>query len=162
MSKDLSSLLAELKTVHEDLKPIPTEIVVVADWVRWKCRYGCKAYGKHLSCPPYTPTPDETKRLLSEYRYAVIARFEAKPDQKLLPKHLHHALWNSLTRLHKTIYELERKAFLYGYYKAFGMGAMPCTLCETCVVEEMLKNDQTVFEMDTAKVQAQGSHAPLP
>jgi len=162
MGKDLSSLLSELKTVHEDLKPVPTEIVVVADWVRWKCRFGCKAYGKHLCCPPYSPEPEETRRLLSEYRYAVLARFEAKPDQKLLPKHTHHALWNSLTKLHKTIYELERKAFLFGYYKAFGMGAMPCTLCETCVVEEMQDKDQAVFELDTARCRHKDIMRPSP
>ncbi len=150
-AKDLESILSELKTIHADLKPISPEIVVVADWVRWKCRYGCKAYGKHLCCPPFSPAPEETRRMLSEYRHAVLARFEAKPDQKLLPKHPHHALWNSITRLHKTIYDLECRAFLAGYYRAFGMVAMPCTLCETCVIEEMQKKDQAVFELDAVK-----------
>ena len=150
-AKDLDSLLSELKTIHADLKPISPEMVVVAEWVRWKCRYGCRAYGKHLCCPPFTPAPEETGRMLSEYRHAVLARFEAKPDQKLLPKHPHHALWNSITRLHKTITDLESAAFLAGYYKAFGMVAMPCTLCETCVMEEMQKKDQAVFELDTVK-----------
>jgi hypothetical protein len=40
MSKDLENLLSDLKTVHEDPKPISTGIEVVADWVRLKCRYG--------------------------------------------------------------------------------------------------------------------------
>lgn len=151
MSKDLDSLLSELKTVHEDLKPISTELIVVADWVRLKCRYGCRAYGKHLCCPPYSPTPQEMRAVLSAYRHAVLARFEAKPDQRLLPKHIHHAFWNSLSKIHKTLYELERTAFLAGYYKAFGMAALPCTLCESCVIEEMLKKDQAVFELDAVK-----------
>ena len=151
MSKNLENLLSELKTVHEDLKPISTEMIVVADWVRLKCRYGCRAYGKHLCCPPYSPTPQEMRAVLSAYRQAVLARFETKPDQKLLPKHIHHAFWNSLTKVHKTVYELERTAFLAGYYKAFGMGALPCTLCETCVIEEMLKKDQAVFDLDAVK-----------
>ncbi len=31
-----------------------------------KCKYGCGAYGTRLTCPPYSPTPDETRRMLSE------------------------------------------------------------------------------------------------
>lgn len=151
MSKELDSLLAELKSVHEDLKPISTDIVVVANWVHLKCQYGCKSYGNHLCCPPFAPKPEETKAVLAEYRQAVLARFEARPDQKLQAKGASRSLAGSVTKLHKTIYELERTAFLAGYYKAFGMSAMPCTLCETCVIEEMLKKDQAVFELDMLK-----------
>jgi len=32
--------------------------------------------------------------------------------------------------------ELERELFLDGYYKAFGMGAGPCMLCEACAFDE--------------------------
>jgi len=76
MNKNIDDLLSELKSIHEDLYPISTEIIVVADWVRLKCKYGCENYGKHLCCPPFTPTPDETRAVLSEYRHAVLARFE--------------------------------------------------------------------------------------
>jgi hypothetical protein len=37
MTQELGSLLFNLKTIHEDLKPISTGIVA-ADWVRLKCR----------------------------------------------------------------------------------------------------------------------------
>ncbi|HPE63812.1 MAG TPA: DUF2284 domain-containing protein, partial [Methanothrix sp.] len=40
-----------MKEVHPDLKLVSSEDVAVASWVRLKCRYGCKAYGKHLGCP---------------------------------------------------------------------------------------------------------------
>jgi len=148
MSRELDSLLAEMKSVHEDLKPISTDIIVVADWVRLKCQYGCKSYGNHLCCPPFAPKPQETKAVLSEYRQAALVRFEAKPDPKLQAKGPSRALGGSVTRLHKTIFELERTAFLAGYYKAFGMSAMPCNLCESCIIDEMLKKDQAVFELD--------------
>ena len=115
MSKELDSLLAELKSVHEDLKPVSTDIVVVANWVHLKCQYGCKSYGNHLCCPPFAPKPEETKAVLAEYRQAVLARFEAKPDQKLQAKGASRSLAGSVTKLHKTIYELERTAFLAGY-----------------------------------------------
>lgn len=151
MDKDLESLLSELKAVHEDLRLIPTEIIVVSDWVSLKCRYGCENYGKHLSCPPFTPKPTETRAVLSEYRNAVLARFESKPDPKLVSKHAMRALSNSLVKMQKTVAELEKTAFLAGYYKAFGMNAMPCALCETCVIEEMHKKDQAVFDLDSVK-----------
>ena len=32
--------------------------------------------------------------------------------------------------------ELEREAFLSGFYKAFALGAGPCYLCEDCELEE--------------------------
>jgi predicted metal-binding protein len=151
MSKDIESLLSEMKTVHEELRIIPTEIIVVADWVRLKCRYGCDNYGKHLGCPPFSPTPQETRAFLSEYCNAVLARFEAKPDSKLPPKHAGKALSNSVVKMQKTVAELERTAFLAGFYKAFGMNAMPCALCEMCIIEDIQKKDQAVFELDAMK-----------
>ncbi|MEA2045618.1 MAG: DUF2284 domain-containing protein [Euryarchaeota archaeon] len=133
---DADGILNELRKVHEDLRLISARDVVVANWVRLKCRYGCKAYGKHLGCPPYSPTPEETRKVLEEYEFGVIARFEADPDPEVSPEHLHHHLWDSIDRVHETIFRLERRAFLMGYYKAFGFNALPCTLCPTCIPEE--------------------------
>lgn len=151
MNRDLESLLSELKVVHEDLRLIPTEMIVVSDWVRLKCRYGCNNYGNHLGCPPFTPTPSETRSVLSAYRNAVLVRFEAKPDPKATGKHVGRALFNSMVKIQKTVAELERTAFLAGYYKAFGMNAMPCALCDTCIIGEMQKKEQAVFDLDSVK-----------
>ena len=138
---DLGDLLSRLKEVHSDLKVVSSEDVAVASWVRLKCRYGCKAYGKHLGCPPYSPTPEETRKVLEEYRIGVIARFEANPDREVSPQHLHHHLWDSINTVHETIFQLERCAFLSGYYKAFGFNALPCTFCATCIPEEKERVD---------------------
>ena len=151
MNKDIDGLLSELKSVHEDLHLISTDIIVVGNWVRLKCKYGCENYGKHLCCPPFTPTPDETRAVLSEYRNAALARFEVKPDSKLPPKLALRAMSNSVAKIQKTIADLEKSAFLAGYYKAFGMNAMPCALCETCIIEEIQKKDQAVFDLDGVK-----------
>lgn len=151
MIKDLDSLLSDLRILHPDIKPISAEKIVVADWVRFKCRYGCRAYGKHLCCPPYVPTPEEMRKVVTEYSTAILAKFETAPGPGNDPKHTHHYLWNSVTYLHKTIYELEKKAFLSGYYKALGFYAMPCTLCETCVIEEKLAKGEDARPLDTFK-----------
>jgi predicted metal-binding protein len=151
MSERLQELLSELGKVHPDLKLISAGLVVVGEWVRWKCRYGCRAYGKHFCCPPFAPRPEETRRMLSEYRYAVLARVQAQAELELLPEHPHRALWSSLELIHRTIFQLERAAFLQGYYRAFGMGALPCTLCPTCVAEEMREKGEALGEMDVLR-----------
>lgn len=37
---------------------------------------------------------------------------------------------------------LEKELFLQGFYKAFGMGAGPCHLCEVCAFEEGCRNPE--------------------
>ncbi|HDS45066.1 MAG TPA: DUF2284 domain-containing protein [Methanomicrobia archaeon] len=143
MKKEFATLMDGLTAIHADLKLIPTEIIAVADWVRWKCQYGCRAYGKHLSCPPYTPSVEETRRLIQCYERALVARFEAIPNETVPPRRIHHYLWDAIRIVHDTMFELERYAFLSGYYQAFAMVALPCTYCEDCLPErEGLELDQ--------------------
>jgi len=138
MRKNLDTLLQELRNIHEDFKHISADKIEVAEWVRWKCRYGCKAYGKHLTCPPYTPTPEETRKLIKGYEKALIARFEdVQTNTEVPPAHIHHFLWNAILKMHDTMFELERHAFLSGYYKAFAMGALPCSYCDDCLPERI-------------------------
>jgi predicted metal-binding protein len=98
-------------------KVISPATVSTPPWVRWKCRFGCGGYGSSLMCPPHTPTPADTRLMLDEYKRAVL--FESPPGKA---KAIAHAL--------------ERKLFLAGYYKAFGLGAGPCVLCDECAFEE--------------------------
>ncbi|MCJ7544265.1 MAG: DUF2284 domain-containing protein [Phycisphaerae bacterium] len=97
-------------------KRISPAAVHTANWVRWKCQFGCDGFGSSLVCPPHTPTPDQTRRMLDEYRRAVL--FEAP-----------------LRQAKRIAAALERELFLAGYYKALGLGAGPCRLCPTCAME---------------------------
>jgi len=135
MKKDLDTLLADFKHIHSDFKLISTDKIEVAEWVRWKCRYGCKAYGKHLNCPPYVPSPEETRRLIQCYDKAILARFEAIPNADVPPYRIHHYLWDAIKELYDTMFELERHAFLSGYYKAFAMVGLCCSYCDECIPE---------------------------
>jgi len=67
-------------------------------------------------CPPYGPTPEETRDLLKEYEYALLYRF--KPST---PKNF--------------AVELERHIFLEGYHSALAFTAGSCNLCEKCNIE---------------------------
>jgi len=63
--KELAALAKKKKA---DIYPVSPDDVVVSEWVRWKCMFGCKGYGKHLSCPPYVPGPEDTRKMLKEYK----------------------------------------------------------------------------------------------
>lgn len=91
-----------------------TDLISIARWVQLKCKYGCNEYNKKLTCPPHSPSYDEMKEILKEYSNALL---------------LHgHMSW----QMRYMITKMEEKAFSMGFYKAFGLGAGPCQLCEHC------------------------------
>jgi predicted metal-binding protein len=148
--EDVRNIIASLQDIHKDLKAVSTDKIVVSEWVRFKCRYGCPAYGRTLSCPPFSPRPEETRRLLSEYTTAVVVHSQTTPDPGWTPEqHRHHAN-ECRTRLHKDVIEIERAAFLMGYYKALAMGVGPCNLCDACVIKEKPDASDTSEEKASA------------
>jgi predicted metal-binding protein len=50
----------------EDAKIISVKKIVIEDSVVFKCQLGCEKYGKTLACPPYAPTPEEFRKIVSE------------------------------------------------------------------------------------------------
>ena len=92
----------------------PPRQVFTATWVRLRCQYGCSEYGQCLTCPPYSSTPETTRRMLDEYQSAIL---------------LHGANWKSVREIARG---LERTIFLAGFYKAFAFVCGPCWLCKTC------------------------------
>jgi predicted metal-binding protein len=138
LEKDLRALAKKNKA---DIYAIAPADIVVGEWVRWKCMFGCKGYGKHLSCPPYVPGPDDTRKLLKEYSVAYLIHFKGIPGMKTLdadkvPANWHAFLSGLILWIHNTVYELEQHAFYAGYYKALAFGAYPCYFCEDCVAEQ--------------------------
>lgn len=141
LQDEVAKLIALAKENRAEARQIDAEEVVVADWVGFKCGWGCKGYGKHLSCPPYAPSPEETRRMLKDYRTALLLRFEGVPDMRnvdpeQIPEDFHPMYKKLILWVHDTLYKLEKTAFYDGYYKAFGFGAYPCIYCEHCVAEE--------------------------
>lgn len=116
-SKTLIALAEKLTGIRKAVIIKPAD-VETAPWVRLKCQFGCDGYGQCLTCPPYTPTPTETRAILDCYKRAVLLHFD------------------SYTHTKRTVAELERTVFLSGAWKAFGFGAGPCDFCRTCPVEE--------------------------
>jgi len=99
--------------------------VVVAEWVRLKCQYGCGEYGMRLTCPPYSPTPEVTRQVLRHYRQALLLRVEGAGGGEEEEN-------RQRRRVGQAVADLECELFLAGYQRAWGMGAGPCSFCETC------------------------------
>ena len=101
----------------EDAKIITTDQILVSSGTRWKCRFGCSQYGKSLMCPPYTSTLEEIRKLVHEYRYALLFRVRPSTSSNLAV-------------------ELERRIFLNGYPSAIAFSADTCRLCDYCDVHK--------------------------
>jgi predicted metal-binding protein len=108
-----------------DFRWIDPATIVVAQWVRMKCLYGCPDYGKAGSCPPNTPPVAECERFFRDYSTAVLFHFEktvAKPEDR-------HEWTRAINR---RLSDLERDVFLAGHVKAFLLFMDTCTLCTPC------------------------------
>ncbi|MDW5562898.1 MAG: DUF2284 domain-containing protein [Methanomassiliicoccus sp.] len=111
--------------------------VVTAHWVRLRCQYGCKYYGTRLTCPPYSPTPEDTRKVLDEYRTAYLIRYEGFLGfDTYPPQNLYGGLKKMSVKACDAGFDMERHAFLAGYYKAYLYGAHRCYRCDTCALEE--------------------------
>ena len=105
---------------------LPGGAVVTAEWVRLKCWYGGCSVGRCLTCPPLSPEPERTRRLLDEYARVVLLRLDVAPEDA--------AGWLAHSRrLAGVALDLERELFHSGHYRAFALaGGRPCDRDEPC------------------------------
>ena len=139
-----------------EAKIVTPSKLVVEDRVVLKCKSGCHMYGHKFVCPPHTPTPQEFRKILREYRAILIAKFpaEAEADEDVgrsLVKNLcapdtpadlrtrTKEFWNTWggdkKRILSAMLALEKAAFNKGYTLAIALTAGSCTLCEKCNLE---------------------------
>jgi len=93
--------------------------VTTAEWVRMKCQFGCPGFGMSHCCPPHTPTPEVTRKVIDSYQKAILLHRRLTKGERS-------------KNFTETIVRLEIKIFLDGYYKAWSMGSGPCRLCKEC------------------------------
>ena len=139
-----------------DAKIIPADKVVVEDRVVLKCKVGCTHYGKTLACPPYTPSAEEFRKIVSEYSYALFMKFKSKAEadpealKKLMvaetdpsvPKEVKEkaakfwADWkDDKLKMLQSVVDLEKAAMSKGYSLAIAFVSGHCQLCEKCNTE---------------------------
>ena len=63
-----------------DYRWIDPKEVIVAQWVRMKCMFGCGEYGRNASCPPNVPTISECERFFMEYKKAILFHGILRPE----------------------------------------------------------------------------------
>lgn len=102
----------------------PSEIVV-AEWVRMKCLYGCREYGRNAACPPNAPPVDACARFFREYGRAAVFHFAKTVDR---PEDRHP--WSR--ELSLKLLKLEHAVFKAGFVKAFLIFFDSCGICLEC------------------------------
>ena len=156
-TKEFNFLLEEAKRLGaREARIIGSNKVVVEDRVLLKCRAGCDSFGKKFVCPPYTPTPDEFRRMLKEYKKVLIVKFPADaeaeedvgrnlqknqcspsipPDLRERTNKFWEVWGGDKRRILLAMLELEKAAFNRGYTLAVSLTAGSCTLCAKCNME---------------------------
>jgi predicted metal-binding protein len=107
-----------------DYRWINPQDIIVSQWVRVKCTFGCSDYGLG-TCPPNTPTVDECKRFFSEYNNGLIIRLTKFADKDSYPSDWSRDMTNKFL-------EIEKQIFLQGNQKAFLLNQTCCDLCKDC------------------------------
>ena len=110
---------------YTDYQWIDPKQIVVGQWVRMKCMFGCGEYGRGGTCPPTTPSVAECERFFREYTDAIILHFEGKMDK---PEDRH--AWSA--RINAKLFKLERAVFLAGHHRAFQLFMDSCNICKEC------------------------------
>ena len=126
--------IARVADLGAEARLIDPSAVTTAEWVRVKCRYGCPDYGTSFMCPPASPAPAQTRRLLDEYATALLLRVavvggDDAPEQS--------------RRLSRIALTLERELFLEGFHKAFAIIAGG--FCSPCGTRECLAARRCLF-----------------
>ena len=112
-----------------DYKWIKAEDIVIAQWVRMKCTFGCNGYGR-ASCPPNVGSIEDCRTFIREYHIAAIFHFE-----KETTKDNYDLNW--ATEICHQLLELEKAVFLVNYHKVFLMNMRPCHVCNTCLNDRL-------------------------
>ena len=122
-STQVERIFRNYDLVYKWIKPSD---IVVSNWVRMKCVYGCPTYGRCASCPPNTPSVKECRDFFDEYSDIAVFRFPVYVDKPGDRKEKMREITRKLLRLEKEI-------FLSGNEKSFLLPPDSCTFCEECV-----------------------------
>jgi predicted metal-binding protein len=180
-----------LETGAADAKIFTADKVVIEDRVVLKCKVGCNHYGETLACPPYTPTADQFRKIVSEYSYAMFMKYTttATADKEVYPylmtyqtnpdlsqdiKDKAAAFWqgwkDSKYKMLQSVVGLEKAAMREGYSLALSFISGHCQLCEKCNTEtkicrhpELMRISEDAIGVNVKKTAANaGIHYQFP
>jgi predicted metal-binding protein len=180
-----------LETGAADAKIFTADKVVIEDRVVLKCKVGCNHYGETLACPPYTPTAEQFRKIVSEYSYAMFMKYTttATADKEVYPylmtyqtdpkvpqeiKDKAAAFWqgwkDSKYKMLQSVVGLEKAAMRQGYTLAMSFISGHCQLCEKCNTEtkicrhpELMRISEDAIGVNVKKTAANaGIHYQFP
>lgn len=125
--KKISSILKKFE--FKDHAWIDPKKIVVSDWVRLKCMFGCEDYVCAV-CPPNAPAVEDCRNFFKEYKNAIIFHFD-----KILDDPADQREWAK--QINSKLLEAEREVFLAGYYKAFLILMSTCKICKECAKDRL-------------------------
>ena len=136
---DESKLIKDLERYEEELfslgaanaKIIKTEEIPVDERVPLKCQIpSCFGYGTSAHCPPNAMKPNELRKYLENFLWAIFFTREF-PTELLLKDRTDKDRLAAFQSIYKIIKSIESMAFYEGHYLAFGLGAGSCrgSLC---------------------------------
>jgi predicted metal-binding protein len=136
-----------LKAYFVDAGDIPVEKRVAL-----KCAYGCKGYGKRLSCPPNILSVEEFRKIIGEYSSALLLVDECDTSQvsDILE------VWGEIRKdsFHKML-DLEQEAFREGFTFAHLLRPGSCNECDVCNLEKCIKPELRRFAPEAVGVNLQ-------
>ncbi|HEY3422420.1 MAG TPA: DUF2284 domain-containing protein [Methanocellaceae archaeon] len=142
---------AALRLGAAGAKIIPARDVIVENRVALKCRVGCPSYGTKLNCPPNVPTPDEFRKILCEYRSAMVVKL-APPSMNELKASSLASYKEYYKRSLSVMLELEKAAFNGGFAFSTAFFCGTCMLCDECNMEKGMCLNPTMARISAEAV----------
>ena len=106
--------------------------VPVDDRVTLKCCVPkCFGYGTCANCPPHALKPDETRKIVAQYRWAVALKLDVPPEVIVRDKATIEPRVAAYQKMFQVVNQVESAAFYDGHYLAVGFAAGSCksTFC---------------------------------
>lgn len=108
---------------------IAAEDIVLDERVRWKCIIPlCFGYGSSPTCPPYSPSVEEMRVIVSKYQYGVFLRYMPPVESHVYPQFLSESAAR-VNELNEIVGMVEVEAGYRGFHLAMGFKGGPCCLC---------------------------------
>jgi predicted metal-binding protein len=125
-----------IKQGATEAKIIPAREIVLDERVILKCQVPlCNEYGRHLLCPPNSPSLAQFREALKKYSKALLLQLRTPKDQlgTKSGESLKDAIYAWANELHEIVHGVEKLAQELHFTFAAGFIGGACKLCTPCV-----------------------------
>ncbi|KKG18115.1 hypothetical protein EO98_14355 [Methanosarcina sp. 2.H.T.1A.6] len=151
LSENFNSLIEKASNLGLKAYLLDTADIPVENRIALKCAYGCRSYGKRLSCPPHILSIEDFRKVLQEYKNALLLMEEHEASGEDALK-----AWGELRKASfRKMYELEQEAFRNGFIFAQLLRPGSCNECEVCNLEKCVKPEMRRFAPEAVGINVQ-------